>query len=752
VGSFVCGWAPGKSWGRGIIVVWSLVRCIVVTTCLCLFVDMPVSKFMGVGAMVSCKLKSSSHHETWKQKYPSQDWRDIREVFAVTGRRDIIDNASYTLLLAHKDYEEREFKAMSGSVKLEKKGPPNQIFATTDTPPQARSTPHQVGPALPPGSLPQSVPMPASTANTAASSAEANANESDPESCDDNEDDDIRPPPPDQDTVEINHTATVESDHTVTSNRLGMWDDPVDSKPINARTIDKQKAGLSNHPNTSGMHEFDFFDVMLPDFVTTVIVQETSKVLTDSGEHPLTKGEFMRWIGMWLIIGLHPCVDRIHFWRQSEPPSDLDCKPPYLGKFMSRNRFNNILSALKTNGPPTADNRNDKFWMIRGMLNAFNENMHENFFSSWLICGDESMMAFYNTLIAGFMAVMRKPHRFGNELHTVCCALTRIMFHIEIVEGKDRPPDGPYSTVEFNELGKTPGLVLRMTKSVHGSGRVVILDSGFGAPKTAKALLEKGVYSTAVIKKKRYWPAGVPGDAIKDDMHGEPIGKQKVYNGKDGTDCEGLWLGAMADSKHTSIMCNSWATTQEMGRMKKRRVGLGLEEFHYAEYQHFYYMGRNAVDAHNQNRQGFLSIEDIAGTKNWAKRMFFFLLGVVEVNALLGFNHFVREKTGSDKVSKATFRRNLAEKLIHNPDIMYDDWYNDSDNDCQAQYDVRSRSIHKLTKLRPYRGRFKNGSFPAIKSQYPKYNCHICSRPIRTYCSCDRSTMVCANCHHVHIE
>jgi hypothetical protein len=40
----------------------------------------------------------------------------------------------------------------------------------------------------------------------------------------------------------------------------------------------------------------------------------------------------------------------------------------------------------------------------------------------------------------GWIFCLRKPHPFGNEYHTACCALSGIMFAVGLVEGKDAPP------------------------------------------------------------------------------------------------------------------------------------------------------------------------------------------------------------------------------------------------------------------------------------------------------------------------
>lgn len=67
------------------------------------------------------------------------------------------------------------------------------------------------------------------------------------------------------------------------------------------------------------------------------------------------------------------------------------------------------------------------------------------------------------------------------------------------MEGKDRPKDSPPS--EYNDLGKTVGLCLRLAKSIHGSGNVVIMDSGFYVVQSIVELKKRGVFSSTLIKK-----------------------------------------------------------------------------------------------------------------------------------------------------------------------------------------------------------------------------------------------------------
>ena len=59
-----------------------------------------------------------------------------------------------------------------------------------------------------------------------------------------------------------------------------------------------------------------------------------------------------------------------------------------------------------------------------------------------------------------------------------------------------------------------------MLKSCFNSGRYVVLDSGFCILKAIVALYEKGLYAGALIKKHRFWPSLVPGDAMELDSLG----------------------------------------------------------------------------------------------------------------------------------------------------------------------------------------------------------------------------------------
>ena len=74
-------------------------------------------------------------------------------------------------------------------------------------------------------------------------------------------------------------------------------------------------------------------------------------------------------------------------------------------------------------------------------------------------------------------------------------------------------------------MGATVGTLLRLTRPVHGRGKVFVLDSGFCVLKALVELKKKGVFAHVLIKKCHYWPRHVPGDDIITHFTNEEVGK-----------------------------------------------------------------------------------------------------------------------------------------------------------------------------------------------------------------------------------
>ena len=67
---------------------------------------------------------------------------------------------------------------------------------------------------------------------------------------------------------------------------------------------------------------------------------------------------------------------------------------------------------------------------------------------------------------------------------------------------------------KWEEMRNTVVLMLRMCEPIFSTDKCVMLDSGFCVSMGITSLLEFGVYTSSLIKKRKYWPKGVPGYAI----------------------------------------------------------------------------------------------------------------------------------------------------------------------------------------------------------------------------------------------
>ena len=229
-------------------------------------------------------------------------------------------------------------------------------------------------------------------------------------------------------------------------------------------------------------------------FVEDVMIPGMNKSLVP----PISYGELLCWTGLWISMSTVDGSDRQSFWSMKEP-NKFEGAPFRLNEYMSRKRFEEILGAITytTNNPPAML---DRFWEVRGLIDAWNSNMEENFIPSWMNTIDESMSKWVNEYTCpGFMCVPRKPWKFGNEYHDAGCAMSNIIWRVDLREGKDRPRH--LGEKEHDNKGRTIGTLLHLTEPVWGTGKIVVLDSGFCVLQGLIELKKKEVYAHALIKK-----------------------------------------------------------------------------------------------------------------------------------------------------------------------------------------------------------------------------------------------------------
>ena len=474
-------------------------------------------------------------------------------------------------------------------------------------------------------------------------------------------------------------------------------------------------------------------------FIVATIIPQTNIQLEQQRNRPTSYGEFLRWLGLWFLMATINGPDRSDFWSMTE----VDCfvgAPLRLGAFMSRKRFDMILKALAitSRSPPAF---RDRFWEVHEILEAWNANMTEQFTPSWVSCLDESMSTWTNKYSCpGWMFVPRKPWPFGNEYHTVCCSLSGILWQMELVEGKDAPSQ---LVPKFNNQGKTVGLLLRVLEPIFGKGHMVVLDSGFCVLKGIVELKKRGVYASALIKKRKYWPKYIKGDAIKQHFDDKDVGDCDSWKGN--MDEVPFHVYAMKEPDYVMSLMSTYGTNLRNGKETSREWvdGSGTKKnkkFQYPEVVGNHFMYRHSVNDHNNKRHSPISLEVIWATKFWPNRVFAFLLGVTEVNVNLAATYFC----GQEPTGQIEFRMLLAKTLIYNT-------YYDEDDDKMPDKKWKHReSGHCLVTL-PKNKKFLGPRIVSANSEYPQHKCVSCSKRVRTYCLCSPGVYRCAECFGYHL-
>jgi hypothetical protein len=481
----------------------------------------------------------------------------------------------------------------------------------------------------------------------------------------------------------------------------------------------------------------DMFELLFPkEYVNDTILHLVNKNI--DSEKTVTYGEFIRWLGCWFLMATIEGPQRQEFWAVSDVQI-FKGAPFRLTEFMSGKRFTTILKALEFTlvEPP---NYNDKFHQIRDLVDAWNKNMANNFCPGWINCLDESMSVWSNPWTCpGFMFVPRKPHPFGNEWHTICCRLSGILFAVELVEGKDAPPEK--QRPEFDDLGKTVGLLLRLTRSLWNTAKVVVLDSGFCVLKGIIELRKKGVFAAAVVKKRKYWPKYIKGDVIKAQFDNKELGSVDMINGM----LEGVPFNVVAlkDVKYTSIFMATYGTTERIGKETHRTIDDHKHTFKYPEVMANHYMYRHYVDDHNKLRHQPISLEEIWATKHWTKRVFAFLLAITEVNVMLAMKFFYKKA----KTNMIEFRKEFAEMMIYNKYLLEERLAMNSP--VRRSKRLCIETDHDLLTL-PKKTKFYKTTIVESKTEYAQNQCSGCKKKTRTYCRCSPGLYRCKTCYAKH--
>jgi hypothetical protein len=173
-----------------------------------------------------------------------------------------------------------------------------------------------------------------------------------------------------------------------------------------------------------------------------------------------------------------------------------------------------------------------------------------------------------------------------------------------------------------------------------------VLDSGFCVLWFLVELKKVGLFTCAVIKKRRFCPAMVPGEAFLEAFEGKKVGTLMAILGVLAGVKYFLW-----GLKEPSFVMKMMATggpliPNKSCKLQRRRFEEGGVEvtctFQFPLPYDWHYKFRHAVDNHNNLCHSTPSVEGTIMTTCWEIRVFLFLLAVCELNAFLTYRFFCK--------------------------------------------------------------------------------------------------------------
>jgi hypothetical protein len=298
--------------------------------------------------------------------------------------------------------------------------------------------------------------------------------------------------------------------------------------------------------------------------------------------------------------------------------------------------------------------------------------------------------------------------------------------------------------------------MLRMCEPIFSTGKCVVLDSGFCVAKGITALHNHGVYAGALIKKRKYWPKAVPGDAIDRYFRDKNVGDVAMLDAmtEAGPDGKPFRIFCFKEPDYVMKIMASWMTLEELEgantrRDYKDRDGRSLQRlFTYRQPFGLHFRYRHQIDDHNNRRHAPISLERTWATKFWPDRNFAWYLAVSEVNAALADGHFRRNGI---PLPSLEFRKALAKEMLENTVGINVDDTGLPRRSTRAPIRVPCAPV----KQKHYFGRYNKSTkkFEITKQKYQKQRCSNrpeCPKHTRIYCKCTLGLYLCNTCFVKH--
>ncbi|CAF1308666.1 unnamed protein product [Rotaria sordida] len=257
-----------------------------------------------------------------------------------------------------------------------------------------------------------------------------------------------------------------------------------------------EKAGLTEIAQDISSIEDAFICFMSEKILQKILIysnlEYTQNIAPNEKIEEITMMELKAFIGLLLLAGLlgKSKTDLKCLWRRSPLES------PIFKATMSRSRFQNIISYLRSDDKTTREERKrtDKFAAIREIWSYFQDNLQTCYTPGSDVTIDEQLLGFRGKYpFRQFMP--KKPGKYGLKLWLCVDVDSHYVFNAS-----------PYIGRQPNEQRQTQigaKVVLELLKPLYGSSRNVTIDNFFTSIPSAKELQTKNLTLVGTLRKNK---------------------------------------------------------------------------------------------------------------------------------------------------------------------------------------------------------------------------------------------------------
>lgn len=192
----------------------------------------------------------------------------------------------------------------------------------------------------------------------------------------------------------------------------------------------------------------------------------------------VTLDDVIQWMGVWYYFLAFPQNGERRLYFSGGAPRRFGPRH-FLEEWLKRGKngekgvrwFENMETSFTLPIDANMDDA-DPFKPVMRMWDSCRAQFNKVVTPGWLLCLDESMVAWQGRGMPGFMVVPRKPTPFGLEIHTCCCAQSGILVNFEVYEGKVAMEQKEFvgDTTDLGVINKSTALTLRCVKPYFSSG------------------------------------------------------------------------------------------------------------------------------------------------------------------------------------------------------------------------------------------------------------------------------------------